>query len=79
MRKATLVALIASVLQMLIQAVFLGIYVLHLELDDAHFIRGLTIVSRCFSSLFAASLALFFWLYYRKRTPRQQVKPNSDG
>lgn len=79
MRTATLAALISSVLEVLFQGLILGIYVFRPEIDDPRILHVLGIGSRCLFTLFSASLALFFLVYYRKRVARTHVRPESGS
>lgn len=67
MKTATLVALVSSVLQVLMQVFFLCIDVFHFPVDDYHVLRLLSIASRCLLILFTGSIAYFFWMFHKRR------------
>jgi len=75
MRTATLAALILSVLEVLFQGLILGINIFHPQIEDPRIIHVLGIGSSCLFILFSASLALFFFFYYRNRVARTHAKP----
>ncbi|MGD0786424.1 MAG: hypothetical protein ABR898_00480 [Terracidiphilus sp.] len=75
MRIATLIALIACVLEVLIQLVFLLIDIFHFEIDN---LRYLAVGSRMLLIVFTASIAYFFFVFYRTRlSPRPKPKAAS--
>jgi hypothetical protein len=69
MKKATLIALIASTLEMLMQLVYLsislGANVFHLQIGVSY--RLLNLISAPIYVLFTASLAYFFLVLYQNR------------
>jgi hypothetical protein len=80
MRTATLIALISSALEMLMQVLLLTIDAFRFEFDDYRVLRELNMSSRCLSILFTGSLLYFFFVFYRRRTshaPAPERKPES--
>lgn len=79
MKTATLLALVSSVLQVLMQVLFLCIDVFHFQVYDYHVIRGLSIVSRCLLILFTGSIAYWFFIFHRRRMSRPPAKVESGS
>jgi hypothetical protein len=71
MRTASLIALISTALEMLMQVLLLTIDAFRFQFDDYRVLRELNISSRCLSILFTGSLLYFFFVFYRKRMSRE--------
>jgi hypothetical protein len=66
MKTATLVALVSSVLQVLMQMLYLCLEVFHFQVDDYHVIRILAVATRCLLVLFTGSIAYFFFFFHKR-------------
>jgi hypothetical protein len=76
MKTAALIAFISSVLELLMQLVFLVIDVFHFEIDN---IRYLGIGSRCLLILFTASLCYYFFASYKRRAASARPAPKTPA